>query len=123
MRLSVSFGRGGMGVVYRAKQLGLNRQVALKMILAGNHAAPHQLVRFRAEAEAVAQLQHSNIVQIYDVGEQEGLPFFSLEFIGGGALDQLIKEKPLIALQAAAIVETIARAVHYAHRATLCIAI
>jgi len=109
-------GRGGMGVVYRAKQLGLNRHVALKMILSGAHAAPQQLVRFRAEGEAVAQLQHSNIVQIYDVGELDGLPFFSLEFVGGGALDQLIKEKPLIPHQAASIVDTIARAMHYAHQ-------
>src|SRR5207245_2532585 len=74
-------GRGGMGVVYKARQISLNRPVALKMILAGRHAASKDLERFRQEAEAVARLRHPNIIQIYDIGEAEGRPFFALEFV------------------------------------------
>ena len=77
-------GRGGMGVVYRALDLRLKRPVALKMILAGSHAGPAQRERFRREAEAVARLQHPNIVQVFQLGDQDGLPFFALELVEGG---------------------------------------
>jgi len=80
-------GRGGMGVVYKARHVGLNRLVALKMILAAEHAGAEGLARFRIEAEAVARLQHPNIVQIYEIGSQDGRPFFSLEFVDGGSLE------------------------------------
>lgn len=107
-------GRGGMGVVYKARQITANRIVALKMILAGAHASTAALARFRGEAEAIAQVQHPNIVQIYEVGEQNGLPFFSLEYCSGGGLDQKLHD-PLSPQQAVALVKTLAQAVHAAH--------
>src|SRR5262249_22083689 len=79
-------GGGGVGVYYKARQTNLNRLVALKMILSGAHASPQELARFKAEAEAVARLQHPNIVQVFELGEQGGRPYFSLEFVGGGSL-------------------------------------
>ena len=109
-------GRGGMGVVYRAWQTKLNRPVALKMILAGCHAGPRERQRFRAEAEAVARLQHPNIVQIYDIGEHDGRPFLALEYVAGGSLAQHLRREPLPAREAAQLVETLAHAVHYAHQ-------
>jgi tetratricopeptide (TPR) repeat protein len=110
-------GRGGMGVVYQARHRALNRMVALKMILAGAHAGPEQRRRFRAEAEAVARLKHPNVVQIYEVGEHEGLPFLALEFVDGGSLDRRLNGQPLVPPKAAALLETLARAVHAAHEA------
>jgi serine/threonine-protein kinase len=108
-------GRGGMGVVYRARQTKLNRIVALKMILAGGHADAAHRDRFQAEAQAIARLQHPNIVQIHEVGEHDGLPYFSLEFCPGGSLAQKLAGTPLPPKQAAGMVETISRAMHAAH--------
>jgi serine/threonine-protein kinase len=109
-------GRGGMGVVYRARHLELRRVVALKMILAGAHAGPEELSRFRAEAEGQARLQHPNIVQIYEVGQAGGCPYFALEFVDGGSLAQHLAGNPQPARPAARLIETLARAVHYAHQ-------
>jgi serine/threonine-protein kinase len=108
-------GHGGMGVVYQARQTRLKRPVALKMILAGSHASPQQLARFNVEALAVARLQHPNIVQIYEVGDHDGLPFFALEYVGGGTLHQKIERKPQPPRQAAELVSTLAQAMQYAH--------
>jgi len=108
-------GRGGMGVVYKARQIKANRVVALKMILHQAHAALEQKVRFQIEAEAIACFQHPNIVQLHDVGEHEGMPFFSLEFCDGGGLDKQLKDQRLAAREAAALLEKLARAMHYAH--------
>jgi eukaryotic-like serine/threonine-protein kinase len=109
-------GRGGMGVVYKARQVGLDRVVALKMILAGAHAGADERARFRREAEAVARLQHPDIVQVHEVGEQEGRPYFSMEFLEGGSLARKLGGIPLPARQAAEVVRRLAEAVHYAHQ-------
>ncbi len=108
-------GRGAMGVVYKARQLSLNRIVALKMILAGGHASPGELARFRAEAEAVGQLQHPNIVQIFEVGQQDGLPFFAMEYVEGGTLAQHLGGKPQQPRGSAQLLEALARAMACAH--------
>ncbi len=108
-------GRGGMGIVYEARQTKLGRIVALKMILSGAHAGEDALARFRTEGEAIARLQHPNIVQIYEVGEQDGLPFFSLEFCAGGSLAKKLNGTPFPPREAAALVEILARAMHSAH--------
>jgi Tol biopolymer transport system component len=108
-------GRGGMGVVYKARQVGLNRLVALKVILAGEHAGPEQAARFRREAEAAARLQHPHIVQIHDIAEHQGRPYFSMEYLPRGSLAQRLGGTPLPARQAAALVEALARAVQVAH--------
>jgi serine/threonine protein kinase/formylglycine-generating enzyme required for sulfatase activity len=109
-------GRGGMGVVYKARQVGLNRLVAVKMILAGVYASSDGLGRFRTEAEAVASLQHPNIVQIHEIGENAGAPYFTLEYVEGGTLAQKLGGAPQPAQQAAETAETLARAVESAHR-------
>ncbi len=114
-RILGELGRGGMGVVYKAHQTKLNRLVALKMVLAGGHASAADLVRFLAEGEAVAQLQHPNIVQIHEVGKHESLPFFSLEYVDGGTLAQRLRQGPLTPRDAAGLLESLARAMHYAH--------
>jgi serine/threonine protein kinase len=107
-------GRGGMGVVYKARQVGLNRLVALKMILAG-HAGQEELAEFRAEVEALAHLQHPNIVQIFEVGRHDGRPFFSMEFMDGGSLADRVRGRPQAPAEAAAWVEVLARAMQAAH--------
>jgi eukaryotic-like serine/threonine-protein kinase len=108
-------GRGGMGVVYKARQTNLNRMVAVKMILAGAHAGPKDLIRFRTEAETVARLHHPNIVQVYDIGSHEGRPYIALELVEGN-LAKSLAGTPVPAHQAAQWAETLAQAIHYAHQ-------
>jgi len=115
--IGLELGRGGVGVVYRAHQLALKRDVALKMILSGPHASATQLARFRAEAEAIASLQHPNIVQIYEVGEVDGHPYLALELIEGGNVAQHLHGQPVSDFKGAAqLLETLAHAIHYAHQ-------
>lgn len=109
-------GRGGMGIVYKARQVSLKRQVALKMIVSGEHAGSDALMRFRTEAEAVARLQHPHIVQIHEIGEQKGLPYFSLEFVTGGSLAQKLGGKPMLISEAVRVMTTLARAIQYCHQ-------
>jgi WD40 repeat protein len=108
-------GRGGMGVVYQARQISLNRVVALKMIAAGADA--EELARFRQEAEALASLHHPNLVQVYEVGRQDGRPFLALEYVAVGSLAARLDGTPLPPGRSAGLVETLARAVHAAHEA------
>jgi serine/threonine protein kinase len=108
-------GHGGMGVVYRARQLGAQRLVALKMLRAVEHASPTERLRFQIETEAVARLQHPHIVQLYEVGEVRGQPFFSLEFCDRGTLTEQLKKRRPTPREAAQLIETLARAMHYAH--------
>ena len=108
-------GRGGMGTVYKARQCGFDRLVALKMIHAGGHAGD-DLARFRTEAQAVACLQHPNIVQVFEIGEHEGWHFFTFEFCAGGSLEKKLNGVPLPPAEAARLVERLAHAVHAAHQ-------
>jgi serine/threonine-protein kinase len=109
-------GRGGMGIVYKARHVRLNRSVAVKMLLTGAHASPESRERFLREAEAAAGLRHPNIVQVHDLGEQDGLPYFTMEFVEGGNLAQKLADTPLPPRQASALVATLAEAVQAAHR-------
>ncbi len=109
-------GRGAMGVVYKARQVSLDRLVALKMIRPEAPAEGEEIARFRSEALAVATLQHPNVVQIYDVGEHDGRPFLSLEYVDGGTLAHKAAGRPMPVRQAAQVVEGLARGVHAAHR-------
>ena len=110
-------GRGGMGVVYKARHLRLNRIVALKMLLTGAYAGPRERARFQREAEAVANLRHPSIVQVYDVGDHEGCPYFTMELLEGGSLSQALAGTPQPARQAAALLITLAEALQVAHQA------
>jgi len=107
--------RGGMGVVYKARQVSLNRIVALKMILAGQLASEEDVKRFRTEAEAAANLQHPGIVAIHEVGRHEGQHYFSMDYVEGTSLKELVRDNPLSTDRAARYVRQIAEAIHYAH--------
>jgi ABC-type amino acid transport substrate-binding protein len=109
-------GQGAMGIVYHARQVALDRSVALKMILAGEYAGAGERARFHAEAEAVARLQHPNVIQIFEIGEHAGRPYLALEFVDGGNLARRWQHAPQPPRAAARLVETLARAVHAAHR-------
>ncbi len=104
-----------MGVVYRARQATLNRVVALKMLHGAARTDPKQLARFRTEVQAVARLSHPNFVQIYEIGERDGLPYFLMEYVSGGSLERKLRSGPLPVRQAAQVVETLARAMSVAH--------
>ncbi|MBI2805861.1 MAG: serine/threonine protein kinase [Planctomycetes bacterium] len=108
-------GRGAMGVVYKARHLKFDRIVALKMILAASHCSIDHIQRFLAEARAVARLTHPNIVQIYEIGECNGLPYFSMEYVPGSNLAAWVKESLLSDMEAAQLIEVVARAMHYTH--------
>src|SRR5216117_1320482 len=108
-------GRGAQGVVFRARQKSLNRIVALKVISLGQWASKAHLKRFRREAEAAASLDHPSIVPIYEVGEREGACYFSMKFVEGGQLDEVVKRAPMSIRQAAELIAKVARTVHYAH--------
>lgn len=110
-------GRGGMGLVYKALHLKLRRPVALKMMLSGRFAGRNELGRFMREAEAIAALRHEHIVQIYDVGEADGCPYFTMEYIEGGTLADKLAGVPQPARLAATLVSSLAVAIQVAHRA------
>src|SRR5262249_50083161 len=108
-------GRGGMGVVYKARQFVPKRFVAIKMIRDGALADPDHIKRFGIEIEAAARCQHPNLVRIFEVGKHEGLPYFTMEFAEGGSLDKKLAHQPQPPCHAARLVRTLAEAVHYAH--------
>jgi serine/threonine-protein kinase len=107
-------GRGGMGVVYRARQISLNRIVALKMLT--GHYGADEMARFLAEAETAAGLHHPNIIQLYEVGEIDGAPFYSMEFIESGSLADQLQTGPIDERDAVQVLINVARALHFAHR-------
>lgn len=109
-------GKGGMGIVFKARHIPLDRTVAVKMILAGSNASADQLKRFQAEAEAAAHLSHPNIVSVYEVGEHDGLPYFSLEFVEGNAMSDLLKQNTMTPRDAAELLLPVARAIEYSHQ-------
>src|SRR5881227_2324415 len=108
-------GRGGQGVVFRARQKSLNRVVALKVISLGQWASKAHLKRFRLEAEAAARLEHPGIVPIHEVGERDGSCYFSMKFVEGGQLDEVARREPMPIRRAVELITKVARTVHYAH--------
>src|SRR6266536_5947235 len=108
-------GRGGQGLVYRARQKSLNRIVALKVIGLGYWATEAHLRRFRLEAEAAASLEHPCIVPIYEIGEREGSCYFSMKFVEGGRLDEVVRREPMPIRRAVELIAKVARTIHYAH--------
>ena len=110
-------GRGGVGVVYKARHLRLNRPVALKTLLAGAYASREERQRLSQEAKLVVELRHPNIVQVYDVGDLDGRPYFTMEFVEGGSLDRKLTGRPLPAREAASLLAVLAEAIDVAHRA------
>jgi len=116
-QLLEEIGRGGMGVVYKARQLNPNRIVALKMILTGEHAGPRERTRLRNEAEAAAQIAHPNIVQIIESDEHQGLPYLVMEHVDGGNLTRMLRSTPQPIRWSCRLTETLARAIHVAHKA------
>ena len=108
-------GRGGQGVVFRARQKSLNRIVALKVISLGQWASKAHLKRFRREAEAAASLEHPGIVPIHEVGERDGSCYFSMKFVEGGQVDEVVRRTPMPIRQAVELIAKVARTVHYAH--------
>src|SRR5881392_4388892 len=114
-KLLEEIGRGGQGVVYRAHQKSLNRTVALKVIGLGQWATKTHLKRFRLEAEAAASLEHPGIVPIHEVGERDGSCYFSMKFVEGGRLDEVVRREPMPIRRAVELIAKVARTVHYAH--------
>src|SRR5215471_4565244 len=108
-------GRGGQGVVFRARQKSLNRTVALKVINLGEWASKAHVRRFRLEAEAAARLEHPGIVPIHEVGERDGSCYFSMKFVEGGQLDEVARREPMPIRRAVELIAKVARTVHYAH--------
>ena len=109
-------GRGGVAIVYLARHVRLGRSVAVKMLLAGHHAKPRELDRFSREARTLAELHHPNIVQIFDVADYNGCPYFTMEYLNGGSLSDRVKERPMPAKDAASMIATFAEAIHAAHQ-------
>ncbi|MCP5522268.1 MAG: protein kinase [Verrucomicrobiales bacterium] len=109
-------GHGGMGVVYKARQISLNRLVALKLIQGGEFASPEFIQRFRLEAETAARLQHPNIIAIYEVGEHEGQPYFAMDYLDGPTLEEWVRKGPMAPKAAADLTRILAQAIHHAHQ-------
>jgi serine/threonine protein kinase len=109
-------GKGGMGIVLQARQLSLGRLVALKIIRDAVCAGEEERRRFRTEAEAIARLQHPNVIQVYDVAEHNGLVYMALEYCPGGSLDRKLGGRPMPAAEAAVLTEALARGIHAAHQ-------
>ena len=114
--LLTELGRGGMGVVYQARQISLNRIVALKMVLGGALASPANLARFQGEAQSVALLDHPDIVPVYEVGQHAGQPYFAMQYISGSTLSQYLADGPISGRRAAELLLPVCRAIHYAHQ-------